>query len=483
MRSRTPCRRLREALAGGPGARTGSRCKSRAQVARRAGTAGSAGAPGTAGGWRSRGVVRYRGLASGRDGLDGDHLPATASRAAAQRLAGQGLAAVAVVARRLRLGQRLGHGEQAAAQRQLAPPVAVGEEAEMPDAVKAGRQQVEQEAPDELGGGQRHRLEAVRLAVVLEAEAHAPAVEGQEALVGDGDAVRVAAEVVEHAGGPVEGRLGVDHPLAAAQGPQVAREGGRVGKVGEAAAEPQAALAEGLLELVEEERAEAAGEDAHGQEEARAAGDPAVAGGGEAAAGDDAVQVGVVAEAAAPGVQHRQESDLGAQVARVGGDLAQGAGGGAEEQVVERRAVLQGEGGDLGREGEHDVEVGAVQQLAAALGEPGGAVGALALGAVAVAAGAVAAAAVPAAVALLDLAPEGGRAALLEGAHDAPLQAAQGVAAAAPEGLAVAPEDIRDLQGRAAHGALRRSAEASGGRGSRSSGLVAEQTLEQATCR
>ena len=262
MRSRTPRRGLREALAGGPGARTGSRCKSRAQVARRAGTAGSAGAPGTAGGWRSRGVLRYRGLASGRDGLDGDHLPAAASRAAAQRLAGQGLAAVAVVAGRLRLGLRLGHGEQAAAQHQLAPPVAVGEEAEMPDAVEAGRQEVEQEAPDELGGGQRHRLEAVRLAVVLEAEAHAPAVEGQEALVGDGDAVRVAAEVVEHAGGPVEGRLGVDHPLAAAQGPQVAREGGRVGKVGEAAAEPQAAPAEGLLELVEEERAEAAGEDA-----------------------------------------------------------------------------------------------------------------------------------------------------------------------------------------------------------------------------
>ena len=343
MRSRTPRRRLREALAGGPGAPTGSRCKSRAQVARRAGTAGSAGAPGTAGGWRSRGVLRYRGLASGRDGLDGDHLPAAASRAAAQGLAVQGLAAVAVVAG-WRLGRRLGHAEQAAAQRQLAPPVAVGEEAEMPDAVEAGRQEVEQKAPDELGGGQRHRLEAVRLAVVLEAEAHAPAVEGQEALVGDGDAVRVAAEVVEHAGGPVEGRLGVDHPLAAAQGPQVAREGGRVGQGGEAAAEPQAAPAEGLLELVEEERAEAAGEDAHGQEEARAAGDPAVAGGGEAAAGDDAVQVGMVAEAAAPGVQHRQEADLGAQVARVGGDLAQGAGGGAEEQVVERQACSAGRG-------------------------------------------------------------------------------------------------------------------------------------------
>ena len=117
-----------------------------------AGAAGSAGVPGTAGGWRSRGVLRCRGLASGRDGLDGDHLPAAASRAAAQGLAGQGFAAVAVVAGRLGLGLRLRHGEEAAAQRQLAPPVAVGEEAELADAVKAGRQQVQQEAPDELGG-------------------------------------------------------------------------------------------------------------------------------------------------------------------------------------------------------------------------------------------------------------------------------------------------------------------------------------------
>ena len=39
MRSRTPRRRLREALAGGPGAPTGSRCKSRALQALRAGGA------------------------------------------------------------------------------------------------------------------------------------------------------------------------------------------------------------------------------------------------------------------------------------------------------------------------------------------------------------------------------------------------------------------------------------------------------------
>ena len=39
--------------------------------------------------------------------------------------------------------------------------------------------------------------------------------------------------------------------------------------------------------------------------------------------------------------------------------------------VVEGTPVLQGEGGDLAREGEDEMEVGAVEQFAAALGDPG----------------------------------------------------------------------------------------------------------------
>jgi len=78
-----------------------------------------------------------------------------------------------------------------------------------------------------------------------------------------------------------------------------------------------------------------------------------------------------------------------------------------------------------GREGERDVEVLAVEQLAAALGDPRGAGGALALGAVAVAAGAVVDAAVAAAVAFVDLAAEGGRAALRQGRRNAFLQRGQ----------------------------------------------------------
>ena len=142
----------------------------------------------------------------------------------------------------------------------------------MPDPVEVGRQDMQQEAAHKLLRGQAHRLEAVLLAVVLPAEADAAVLDGQEAVVGDRDAVGVAAEVIEDTGGTVEGRLGIDDPLGLAQGPEVAVEGGGLGERGEGAGQAQAALAEGAFEALEEEGAEAAGEDADRQEEAGPAG-------------------------------------------------------------------------------------------------------------------------------------------------------------------------------------------------------------------
>ena len=157
--------------------------------------------------------------------------------------------------------------------------------------------------------------------------------------------------------------------------------------------------------------------------------------------------------------------------------------GGPEEDVEQGALVLQGDGGDLLGEREDQVEVLAREQLVTALLEPRFAGGPLALGAVAVAARAVAETAVAAAVALLDLAAEGGGAAELDGGQDAPLQGGQGHGEAGLEGLAVAAEDVRDFERRAAHRAGRESPPTGCGRGSRSSGLGAEQTLEQAICR
>src|SRR4029077_3797293 len=89
----------------------------------------------------------------------------------------------------------------------------------MTDAVYPVGQNVEQEAPDEFAGQERHRakpLPAVA-AVILVAEADAALVEADEAGVRDGNAVGVAGEIGEHHLGPGDGWLGVDKPVLSPQ--------------------------------------------------------------------------------------------------------------------------------------------------------------------------------------------------------------------------------------------------------------------------
>ena len=70
----------------------------------------------------------------------------------------------------------------------------------MPAPAEAFRQHVQQEAPDELIRGQRHRAIAFGAvtAIILVAEGDAGFVERDQPAAGDGDAVRVARQISEH---------------------------------------------------------------------------------------------------------------------------------------------------------------------------------------------------------------------------------------------------------------------------------------------
>ena len=109
--------------------------------------------------------------------------------------------------------------------------------------------------------------------------------------------------------------------------------------------------------------------------------------GRQSAAGHDAMQVRVMLEVLSPTVEHGEETDLRAQMPRIGGDGAQGLCGSVEENVVDHGFVLVSDGGNLLRNGKDDVEVRAVEKLGLALLDPLGPCQGLALGALPVAAG------------------------------------------------------------------------------------------------
>jgi hypothetical protein len=84
---------------------------------------------------------------------------------------------------------------------------AAGEQSVVADAVEAVRQDVDEEAADELAGGECHDLLAIIGTIVLPSKGHAGAVAGDQPAVGDGDAVGIAGQIASTACGPPNGRL------------------------------------------------------------------------------------------------------------------------------------------------------------------------------------------------------------------------------------------------------------------------------------
>ena len=131
--------------------------------------------------------------------------PVVAARAAAEVFTGEledDILEVVVVVGRLGLGLgRARLAEQRGGGGELVVDVGAAVEAEVPDLVEARGEDVEEEAPDELLGREGD------LSAVLGAEGDGVVVEGDEAVVGDGDPVGVAAEVGEDLASLLEGGL------------------------------------------------------------------------------------------------------------------------------------------------------------------------------------------------------------------------------------------------------------------------------------
>jgi len=136
-------------------------------------------------------------------------------------------------------GGGCGHGEGRARLGELLALVAIGQHADVTDAHQSGWQHVQQEALEELRGGQLPDPAAVAVGAVAPAEAHiALGVQAEQPVVGEGRLGGVAAQVIEHGLRAGQRALGVDHPIMRAQRGEEAALRAGLGERGGGAGEP-----------------------------------------------------------------------------------------------------------------------------------------------------------------------------------------------------------------------------------------------------
>ena len=354
----------------------------------------------------------------------------------------------------------------------------------MADPHQAFRQHVQQKAPDELLGRQRHLSLLAAVGVVPPAKRDLAVLHADEPMVGDGHPVGIARQVVQDMLRPAKRLLHIDHPLVLMERVQESRERARLGQPCQRAVERELLPAEEPFQAIRELSPEHLAEDVFGQKEAAAFGPhPSSAARGKAPGRHNAMNVRMVNQRLSPGVQHAQKADLRTQPLRVGRHFRQGGGHASEQQIVERALVLQHQLGELVRHGEDDVEVLQRNQFAGARRHPAVARLRLALGAVAIAAGVEGEAEVfPAPGAAVAVSAERRRAAALDGPHDLMLRPGDASAATLDVTAGPGAENVGHLQRWRVH-------EAAGSRPcalrrfSISSGFGASRSLRVARCR
>jgi len=103
--------------------------------------------------------------------------------------------------------------EKLAAECKLAAAITISQKAEVTDLGETLWKNVKQEAADELVSFQSHGSDAVVFFAVFPLECDFAVLQCYQAVIGNGDPVCIAAEVVKNLSGSSEGMFCVDHPF------------------------------------------------------------------------------------------------------------------------------------------------------------------------------------------------------------------------------------------------------------------------------
>src|ERR1019366_3113696 len=133
--------------------------------------------------------------------------------------------------------------------------------------------------------------------------------------------------------GTAEGRFAIDHPVMPEQLAEPSGEDLGLSELIQIAIEAELSFGAGALQGSHELTAKHSAEHLDGKKERVAGVDPVGVIQRESTGGDHAMDMGMMLQLLIPGVQHAEETDLGAQMSGIASHFEQGCGAGAEQQV------------------------------------------------------------------------------------------------------------------------------------------------------
>jgi hypothetical protein len=204
-------------------------------------------------------------------------------------------------------------------------------------------------------------------------------------MVGDGHAMGVTTQILEHILGATEGWFGVNDPVFSEQWSQPGSEDLRLCEQSQIAGKMKLAVLRGRLKAGDELTAKHTPEHLNGEKEARTRSNPAGVIERESASGNNAVDMRMKLELLVPGVKHSEEADLSSEMSGVASDFEKSFCAGTKQQTIDHFFILQSQRSQLRRQSEDDMNVRHGQQFAAPCLDPAFASARLTLWAMAIA--------------------------------------------------------------------------------------------------
>ena len=324
----------------------------------------------------------------------------------------------------------------------------IGKISEVADAYEALREQVEQETTQELFSWEFHLAFYVSMGAISPAECDIPIPKRNQAMVGNGHSMRVAAEISENIFRTTERSFTVNDPFVSEELTDKAVKCLRVGKMLQFAMEADFAFGESVFESCPEFPSKEFGKYLLWQKEAIAwiDGHPALMIEGQSARGHDAVHVRMVLHSLSPAMEHAKETDLGTQMFGITSGFDEGFGTEAQQHRVDQFLVLECELRQQARHGEDDVSVGHRKKFFPSPLDPAPAGVGLTFRAVPITARVIGGAGISATSTLVEMPAESGGPAAFDSSQDLDMLRGNPLAAAFDETFSRGADDIGHLQ-------------------------------------